>query len=227
MLLLRRAWKLAAAASLSRKARRWLPRIAVFTLLTPVVLQWIIAYVVGSDVRLLPGQLQSAKNLLVVTAHPDDECLFFAPSILAVLDSNRGVKGGLLAISTGNNYGIGKLREKELVASCSALGIDSSRCTALDTAQLQDDPKTWWDTELIQSIVRQYVEEWEVDAVSFTARSSHRLVSNLCHRFSRLTLKVFRDTSTIAQSAPPLGKTAIHAISRCLRAGNGGEWFLI
>lgn len=164
----RRAWDLAVAACGSRKARRWLPRIALFVLLTPILLQWIIAYVVGKDVRLLPGQLQSAKNLLIVTAHPDDECLFFAPSILAILD-NSGVKGGLLAMSTGNNYGIGDLRKTELVASCNALGIESSRCIALDNPQLQDNPKAWWDTELIQSIVRQYVDAWEVDAVSLFA----------------------------------------------------------
>ena len=47
-------------------------------------------------------QLLAAKNLLIVTAHPDDECLFFAPSILGVLDRNRGITGGLLAMSTGN-----------------------------------------------------------------------------------------------------------------------------
>jgi N-acetylglucosaminylphosphatidylinositol deacetylase len=36
-----------------------------------------------------------------VTAHPDDECLFFSPSILGVLDRNRDITGGLLVMSTG------------------------------------------------------------------------------------------------------------------------------
>jgi hypothetical protein len=36
-----------------------------------------------------------------VTAHPDDECLFFAPSILGTLDGNPDIKGALLVMSTG------------------------------------------------------------------------------------------------------------------------------
>lgn len=84
-----------------RRAWRWIVRVILIALLVPLVLQWIIAYVVGSDARILPPQLLSAKNLLVVTAHPDDECLFFAPSILGILDRNMAVTGGLLAMSTG------------------------------------------------------------------------------------------------------------------------------
>lgn len=45
-------------------------------------------------------QLARAKSLLVVTAHPDDETLFFAPSILGVLDEGS-TRGGLLVMSNG------------------------------------------------------------------------------------------------------------------------------
>ncbi len=85
----------------SRRTWRWVFRIALLALLAPVVLQWVVAYLVGSDARLLPPQLQAAKNLLIVTAHPDDESLFFAPSILGVLDRNHHVRGSLLVMSTG------------------------------------------------------------------------------------------------------------------------------
>jgi len=85
----------------SRRAWRWLGRAALLALVVPLVLQWTVAYLVGSDARILPPQLLTAKNLLIVTAHPDDECLFFAPSILGVLDRNRDVTGGLLVMSTG------------------------------------------------------------------------------------------------------------------------------
>jgi N-acetylglucosaminylphosphatidylinositol deacetylase len=73
----------------------------VVALLVPILLQCVIAYLVGSDARILPPQLLAAKNLLVVTAHPDDECLFFAPSILGTLNRNRDIKGALLVMSTG------------------------------------------------------------------------------------------------------------------------------
>lgn len=85
-----------------RRAWRWIIRISLVVLVFPLILQWVVAYLVGSDARILPPQLLAAKNLLIVTAHPDDECLFFAPSILGVLDRNRGITGALLAMSTGN-----------------------------------------------------------------------------------------------------------------------------
>lgn len=84
-----------------RRVWRWALRVAVITLLLPILLQWVVAYLVGSDTRILPPQLLAAKSLLIVTAHPDDECLFFSPSILGVLDRNRGVTGALLVMSTG------------------------------------------------------------------------------------------------------------------------------
>lgn len=86
-----------------RKIRRLLLRLILVIAITPFVLQILLAYVVGSDFRLLPAELQQAKNLLIVTAHPDDECLFFAPSILGVLDRNPDTVGGLLVMSTGES----------------------------------------------------------------------------------------------------------------------------
>jgi N-acetylglucosaminylphosphatidylinositol deacetylase len=97
------ASRLITRLGLSRRPARWVLRIGVILLVLPLFLQWLVAYVVGSDARLLPAELQNAKNLLIVTAHPDDECLFFAPSILGVLDRNHEVRGSLLVMSTGED----------------------------------------------------------------------------------------------------------------------------
>jgi hypothetical protein len=85
----------------SRRAQRLLVRALVVAAVVPLVVQVLVGYVIGADGRLLPFALQRAASLLVVTAHPDDECLFFAPSIVGVLDRNREVVGGLLVFSTG------------------------------------------------------------------------------------------------------------------------------
>ncbi|SPQ22994.1 639a7789-5f66-48dc-94c0-d87af1cab84a [Thermothielavioides terrestris] len=166
-----------------RRAWRWIIRVALLALLVPVLLQWVIAYIVGSDARILPPQLLAAKNLLIVTAHPDDECLFFSPSILGVLDRNRAITGGLLVMSTGNNYGLGDVRKKELQGSCKALGIHSERCVAMDHPELQDNPRVWWNTELIESIVHEHVKKWQIDAIltfdegGVSGHLNHRAVS--------------------------------------------------
>ncbi|EHK46626.1 uncharacterized protein TrAtP1_005402 [Trichoderma atroviride] len=167
----------------TRSRRRTLLRLAVAILVIPLFLQWLLAYVVGRDARLLPPELLQAKNVLIVTAHPDDECLFFSPAILGVLDRNRAINGGLLVMSTGNNYGLGETRKQELKGSCSALRINPSRCEALDHPSLQDNPKVWWDTDLIKSKVKEYVDKWEVDAIitfdegGVSGHINHRAVS--------------------------------------------------
>lgn len=66
----------------------------------------------------------------------------------------------------GNNYGMGETRKKELLGSCEALGIDTSRCVALDNPDLQDNPKVWWEEAKIKPILKEYIEKWNIDAVS-------------------------------------------------------------
>ncbi|GJN69921.1 N-acetylglucosaminyl phosphatidylinositol deacetylase [Purpureocillium lilacinum] len=167
----------------TRSRRRALVRVGLVVVLVPLLLQLVLAYLLGGDARLLPPELLRAKNLLLVTAHPDDECLFFAPSVLGVLDRNHAVKGSLLVMSTGNNYGIGEKRKQELKGSCQALGIDATRCEALDHPDLQDNPKVWWDTSIIQPILKDYVHKWDIDAIitfdegGVSGHINHRAVS--------------------------------------------------
>lgn len=85
----------------ARRHLRLLLRIAAIVILVPLFLQILLAYYVHGDPRLLPPALRQAKNLLIVTAHPDDECLFFSPSILAVLENNPTMRGGLIVLSPG------------------------------------------------------------------------------------------------------------------------------
>lgn len=86
----------------ARGIRRLLfSRILPIVLIVPLLLQILLADIIGQDARLFPPALRRAKNLLVVTAHPDDECLFFSPSILGVLSGNPDITGSLLVLSTG------------------------------------------------------------------------------------------------------------------------------
>lgn len=166
-----------------RRGLRWIVRLSVLAVVVPLFLQWLVAYLVGNDARILPPQLVNAKNPLIVTAHPDDECLFFAPSILGVLDRNKGAMGGLLVMSTGNNYGKGETRTQELIESCKALGIYFQRCIAIDHPDLQDNPTRWWNTDLIENFVHEHVRKWEVDAIitfdegGVSGHINHRAVS--------------------------------------------------
>jgi N-acetylglucosaminylphosphatidylinositol deacetylase len=68
-------------------------------------------------------------RILLVTAHPDDECLFFAPTILALNSSNLYS----LCLSTGDADGLGEIRVGELGHSLDVLGIDKTRRWVVDS----------------------------------------------------------------------------------------------
>lgn len=81
---------------------------------------------------------------LLVVAHPDDESMFFSPTICELLSQEQSVH--ILCLSNGNYDGLGKTREVELVRAVEVLGIRPARnhATCLDVGQFQDGPKEVW-----------------------------------------------------------------------------------
>lgn len=47
-------------------------------------------------------KISAAKRVLIITAHPDDECMFFGPTIYKLI-SECSCQVYLLCLSTGNN----------------------------------------------------------------------------------------------------------------------------
>ncbi|KAE8374509.1 putative deacetylase LmbE-like domain-containing protein [Aspergillus bertholletiae] len=172
---------------LSRMVRGYsIRRLAVpLTLLIITIalgLYLLLAYSLANDPRLVPVAFQEAKSILLVTAHPDDETLFFSPTI-TYGRNNAAVKRSLLVISSGNYDGLGDKRQSELHGSCEQLGIAQERCIVLDIAELQDNPKQWWDEDRVQELVASYTEKWHVDLIftfdngGISGHINHRSVS--------------------------------------------------
>ncbi|KAH3853283.1 N-acetylglucosaminyl-phosphatidylinositol de-N-acetylase-like [Dreissena polymorpha] len=85
------------------------------------------------------------QNVLIVTAHPDDECMFFAPTILSLLQEGHQIY--LVCLSKGNFYNQGELRKKELLVSCGKLGIPQSNVTIIEDERFQDGPENVWSID--------------------------------------------------------------------------------
>ena len=101
------------------------------------------------------GQLSGSgvdANILLLTAHPDDECMFFAPTLTALLrpDSSGSQSAEnshfqndprvfSLCLSIGNADGLGEARREELSRSLDVLGIDKSRRWSIDTPYVIND----------------------------------------------------------------------------------------
>jgi N-acetylglucosaminylphosphatidylinositol deacetylase len=72
-----------------------------------------------------------SQNILLVTAHPDDEAMFFAPTILS-LSTKHSLGMFHLCLSTGNADGLGALRKAELSNSLDVLGIHPDKRQIFD-----------------------------------------------------------------------------------------------
>ncbi|UZJ51850.1 hypothetical protein CBS101457_001170 [Exobasidium rhododendri] len=70
------------------------------------------------------------KTVLIVTAHPDDEVMFFAPTILALV--GLGVQVHALCLSVGNAENLGRIRKQELVDSYVSLGVAAQHVQSID-----------------------------------------------------------------------------------------------
>eukprot|EP00347_Sterkiella_histriomuscorum_P003817 403362824 len=92
------------------------------------------------------------KNILFVIAHPDDEAMFFTPTILELRKHNTLF---LLCLSNGGFDGLGKVREKEMEASGKHLGFQEVQ--TLDHPDLQDGMKNFWETDNVAKAIQQYL----------------------------------------------------------------------
>uniref|UniRef100_A0A8B9VV12 N-acetylglucosaminylphosphatidylinositol deacetylase n=1 Tax=Anas zonorhyncha TaxID=75864 RepID=A0A8B9VV12_9AVES len=110
----------------------------------------------------------AVARALVLTAHPDDEAMFFAPTLLAL--GRAGGRPAVLCCSAGNYYNQGEIRKKELEQSCSLLGIPASNVTVVDHRDLPDNPSVEWDTQLLAAFVLKHIEDNNINlVVSFDA----------------------------------------------------------
>lgn len=93
----------------------------------------------------------SVQKVLIITAHPDDECMFFSPTIQSLLNSGHFVH--VLCLSNGNFYGLGKIRSLELFNSCEALGIPLRNVYLFKHSDLQDHPEHPWKLKNVEKII--------------------------------------------------------------------------
>lgn len=119
-------------------------------------------------------QLTHARRVMVVISHPDDEVMFFGPTILGLVQSCDIY---LLCMSIGDYRGQGPDRKEELYDSCSVLGIPEQNIILVNHTSLKDDPNLRWREELVSDIVSRHVDSLSIDTVVTFDRygvSSHK-----------------------------------------------------
>lgn len=103
------------------------------------------------------------KKVLLVIAHPDDETMFFSPSIVTMVE--RGVEVFVLCLSTGNFDGLGETRRSEIVEAAKWLGIDGDNITVVDDARMKDGMGEVWDPSVVSRAVDHCAKKHGIDVV--------------------------------------------------------------
>jgi len=95
------------------------------------------------------------KQYLIITAHPDDEIMFFAPTIIGL--RKQGFKVKILCLSTGNYDKKGEIREVEIKNCVKLLGVTEENVTVLDHPGLQDNPKQFWYPTAVSKVISEHI----------------------------------------------------------------------
>lgn len=116
------------------------------------------------------------KRICLLIAHPDDEAMFFAPTVLALTRPETGNHVKILCLSsgashcpihlapnersqlttgsTGNADGLGETRKKELAKSGLTLGLrNEDDVFVVESPDFQDGMTATWDTAKIKTLL--------------------------------------------------------------------------
>lgn len=129
----------------------------------------------GRCQRPLPS---SIRRLLLVIAHPDDECMFFGPAVLELIADGRDVY--LLCLSSGDNEGLGEARKRELRDAVAVLGLRPEAMTIVEHSALPDSTSSCWDRSLVAEIIDRHAQALDVDCLLSFDRSGVSGHGNHC-----------------------------------------------
>ena len=99
-------------------------------------------------------------RVLFVFAHPDDETMFFAPTILAL--RHQKIPIYFLCLSPGDHEGRGLRRRQELIRLGRHLGIPEEN---IEIKSYRDQPNLYWNSDEIATDINSAVNRWNITTV--------------------------------------------------------------
>ncbi|CAK7903537.1 N-acetylglucosaminyl-phosphatidylinositol de-N-acetylase [[Candida] anglica] len=105
-----------------------------------------------------PSPLTNSTVLFVV-AHPDDEVMFFSPSVIEASKPQNGNLVRLLCLSNGDasDVSMGTIRAAELKSAARILGIHTNDVEVLEDGQFKDGMSESWDIDQVADTIEQAV----------------------------------------------------------------------
>ncbi|QSS65499.1 pigL-like protein [Histoplasma capsulatum] len=117
------------------------------------------------------------KRICLLIAHPDDEAMFFAPTLIAMTRAELGNHLKILCLSSGDAAGLGHIRKKELKASALRLGLRSEADVFVvdDPSRFPDSMTATWSASDISALL---ASAFAPDLPSATANGSSKQSNN-------------------------------------------------
>ena len=117
----------------------------------PIIISilWLYTSVLTSSFPMLRN-----KRICLLIAHPDDEAMFFAPTVLALTKPSLGNHVKILCLSSGDADGLGHIRKQELVKSGLLLGLrNADDVLVLDDERFPDSMTEVWESKAIANLL--------------------------------------------------------------------------
>ncbi|KAF2156626.1 phosphatidylinositol glycan class L [Myriangium duriaei CBS 260.36] len=114
-----------------------------------LIILWLLSAHLSTSFPTLHG-----KRIVLLIAHPDDEAMFFSPTVQALTRPDLGNHLKILCLSTGNADGLGSIRRAELVKSGLLLGLRTEQdVLVLDDPRFPDSMTASWDTGAVAELL--------------------------------------------------------------------------
>ncbi|KAJ9613443.1 N-acetylglucosaminyl-phosphatidylinositol de-N-acetylase [Cladophialophora chaetospira] len=125
----------------------------VLTLTLIPVLVFALWHLTSTTLPPVPSLLRN-KRIILLIAHPDDESMFFSPTLQALTHPSLQNHLKILCMSTGNSDGLGATRRTELEKAAVTLGIRRKEDVfILDDERFKDGMKEEWKAEDISRVL--------------------------------------------------------------------------
>lgn len=97
------------------------------------------------------------KRICLLIAHPDDEAMFFSPTLLALARPELQNRIFVLCLSSGDADGLGHIRKNELTRSALLLGIPSAeQVVVVEDERFQDSMTKDWEAKEVANVLQHY-----------------------------------------------------------------------
>ena len=109
--------------------------------------------------------MHEIKKIVLIIAHPDDEVMFFSPAIFSLQKVVNVYNFFLICITKGEFDDLPQVREKELAASCSHLGIPKENIIQLNNNDFPDHPKKLWNVNDLSEKIKSILDTLNIDTI--------------------------------------------------------------